>query len=186
MRTGMLLGTVILGTVLLASTGCSENAQPRPPEENAPDTVETLPEKPTEPEVVILRGDVYAAVTHVVSGDTIDVKFLDGQAGRVRYAGISAPENGQEYFDEAAAANRVLVEGKAVYLVRGEHDQDDFGNLLRYVYSGSTLVNAEMVASGHAYARAEPPDGTYGSYFRALEKEAREAGRGFWVFGEDG
>jgi hypothetical protein len=43
------------------------------------------------------------------------------------------------------------------------------------------MVNAELVRLGYAYASAHPPDVKYHDRFLELEREAREAGLGFWA-----
>ena len=82
---------------------------------------------------------------------------------------------------EAADANRDLVEGRRVHLVRDVSDRDRFGRMLRYVYVSGVMVNAELVREGHARAVEFPPDVRYTACFEALEEEAREAGRGMWA-----
>jgi endonuclease YncB( thermonuclease family) len=61
-------------------------------------------------------GDLETAtVAKVVDGDTIELS--DGR--KVRYIGINTPERDQPYYQEAAEANRRLVDGKDVQLVGG-------------------------------------------------------------------
>lgn len=124
-------------------------------------------------------------VVHVVDGDTIDV-LAGGRRVRVRYIGINAPESVDprrpvECFGrEAAAKNKELVDGKVVRLERDVSETDRYGRLLRYVYVGDLFVNAELVRLGYAQAVTYPPDVKYQELFLALEREAREAGRGLW------
>lgn len=121
-----------------------------------------------------------ALVTQVIDGDTI---VIEG-GFRVRYIGIDAPEihpQLEAYGMEALQANRELVEGKEVRLERDISETDKYGRLLRYVYINGTLVNAELVREGLAYAKAYPPDTKYQDYLEELEAEAREAGRGMWA-----
>jgi len=94
-----------------------------------------------------------AQVTRVVDGDTIEVS-IGGTLYRVRYIGIDTPETVAPdrpvgcYGPEASAANKALVEGKTVTLEKDVSDVDQYGRLLRYVYVGSTFVNAELVRQG--------------------------------------
>jgi micrococcal nuclease len=53
--------------------------------------------------------------------------------------------------------------------------------LLRYVYVGDVMVNAELVRQGYARARAYPPDTKYQDQLAALQREAQEAGLGLWA-----
>jgi len=122
-------------------------------------------------------------VTRVIDGDTIEI---EGGA-RVRYIGIDTPETVHpekpvEYFGkEATQKNRELVQGKRVYLEKDIQDKDKYGRLLRYVWVGDTMVNAELIGLGYAYSYTYPPNVKYQKLFLQLEKEAREQGRGLWA-----
>ncbi len=121
-----------------------------------------------------------AKVTRVIDGDTI---IIEGNY-RVRYIGIDTPEvypKVEDYGIEAWEANRRLVGGKEVRLERDVTEKDKYGRLLRYVYVGDVLVNAELVRQGLAEAKAYPPDIKYQDYLEKLEAEARLAGRGMWA-----
>jgi len=115
----------------------------------------------------------------VLDGETITVEG----GYRVRYIGIDAPEiypEAEAFGIEAWQANRRLVEGKEVRLERDVSETDN-GRLLRYVYVGDVLVNAELVKQGLARAKAYPPDTKYQDYLEEMEAEARGAGRGMWA-----
>jgi micrococcal nuclease len=59
-------------------------------------------------------------------------------------------------------------------------DQDRYGRLLRYVYlEDGTLVNAEIIRQGYGFAYVKYPFSRM-EEFRALEREARNKGRGMW------
>jgi micrococcal nuclease len=124
-------------------------------------------------------------VVRVVDGDTIVVR-LDGAQQRVRYVGVNTPESVdprrpvQCFGKEAAARNRALVEGKTVWLEKDVSDADQFGRLLRYVSVDGVLVNAALVREGYARSVTYPPDVGRADELRALEREARDAGRGLW------
>jgi len=115
-------------------------------------------------------------VVQVIDGDTI---VIEG-GYHVRYIGIDSPETDEFYYTEARQMNADLVEGKEVRLESDVTDKDEYGRLLRYVYAGDTLVNAELVKQGCAWATAYPPDIKYQVYLDAMEKEARQLERGFW------
>jgi endonuclease YncB( thermonuclease family) len=121
-----------------------------------------------------------ARVTHVVDGDTIDVE-IDSQTYRVRYIGMDTPERGMPYYAEATQANANLVAGRQVRLEKDVSETDRYGRLLRYVYVGDTMVNAELVRQGYAQAATFPPDVKYQARFRALQREAQAAGLGLWA-----
>jgi micrococcal nuclease len=123
-----------------------------------------------------------ARVVRVIDGDTIEIE--GGQ--RVRYIGINTPElndsraSMRAWAQRAKRVNQQLVGGKTVFLERDISETDRYGRLLRYVYVGDTMVNAELVRLGYAYATSYPPDVKYQDLLRELEREAREAGRGLW------
>ena len=115
-------------------------------------------------------------VTRVIDGDTIEIEG----GYHVRYIGIDAPEKGEPYYLEATEANRSLVGSKKVRLEKDVEDEDKYGRLLRYVWVGDKMVNAELVRLGYAYSHYYPPNLKYQPHFLQLEKEAREQGRGLW------
>jgi len=118
-------------------------------------------------------------VTRVIDGDTIEVD-IGGTIYKVRYIGIDAPELDDErpefcaLAQEATRYNRQLVEGKTVRLEKDVSETDQYGRLLRYVYIGDTLVNAELVRQGLAWAIPYPPDTKYQDYLEELEAEAKQ------------
>ena len=126
-------------------------------------------------------------VVTVTDGDTIWVCCLNRQREKVRYIGIDAPETQhpikgvQEYGYEAKAANRKLVEGKAVRLEFDIARRDRYGRLLAYVYlEDGTFVNAWLVREGFAQVMTVPPNVKYHHLFLNLQREARDAKRGLW------
>jgi micrococcal nuclease len=119
-------------------------------------------------------------VVNVIDGDTVQVE-MEGRIYPVRYTGIDCPEFGEYGYEQATRANRQLVQGKTVRLVKDVSDTDQYGRLLRYVYVGDTLVNAELVRRGLANALTCPPDVAYSGLLVQLEREARAAGRGLWA-----
>ena len=124
-----------------------------------------------------------AYVARVTDGDTIRVR-IDGREYPLRYIGINCPEVGQPYADEATRANQDLVLHKTVLPERDVSETDRHGRLLRYVYLDDQMVNGILVQRGLANAGTYPPDVKHQDYLRALEQEAREAGRGFWAEGQ--
>jgi len=129
---------------------------------------------------------VEARIVRVVDGDTIEVE-IGGREYTVRYIGINTPETKapnrpvEPYGPEASAANEALVAGKVVYLAKDVSETDRYGRLLRYVWVDGIMVNEELVRRGYARASTYPPDVKNAERFLALEREAREAGRGLWA-----
>lgn len=126
-----------------------------------------------------------ARVRRVYDGDTIEVEFR-GETERVRYIGIDTPEMSdprpaiEEMAREAAAANRALVDDRAVRLEFDVQERDRYGRLLAYVWVGDTLVNERLVRDGFARAGSYPPNVRRQDRLRRAERAAREDGRRLW------
>jgi micrococcal nuclease len=143
---------------------------------------------PSEP-----SGPLSVPVTHVVDGDTIDVRMPDGDEETVRYIGIDTPETVKP--DEpvqcggpkAHAVNERLVGGRTVTLHFDAERRDVYGRLLAYVYlpeaglGGRPLfVNAELLRRGLARSLTIPPNDSFASLFARLAARAGALGRGLW------
>ena len=120
-----------------------------------------------------------ALVVEVIDGDTIVVE-VDGEQSQVRYIGMDTPEKNQQYGDRALTANRSLVLGKIVFMVKDESELDSFDRLLRYVFTENTFVNYQLVSIGYATAKSYPPDISCDLAFLIAEDEARLASLGMW------
>ena len=135
-----------------------------------------------------------ALVLHAVDGDTLKI-IIDDREDTVRLIGVDTPETVHpskpvEYFGrEASAFTHHMADGKAVRL---EMDQasaatghrDRYGRLLAYVYlPDGTLLNADIIRQGYGHAYTRFPFAKI-EEFRALEREAGEAGRGLWAGGD--
>ena len=131
----------------------------------------------------------YARVTHVVDGDTVDVRLGSGRAQRVRLLGIDTPEvyNGVECGGPAASAamRRMLPVGTRVRLVSDttQASSDRYGRALRYITRtrDGVQVNRRQVWLGHATVsvyQGVPFLRTTG--FRRAEAAARAVPRGLW------
>lgn len=168
----------------LAITGCTVHPilDTRDPQNQA--IVEARRAPPlAEPVVVpvVVPGLVPARVINVVDGDTIDVE-IDGAEYRVRYILIDTPERKMPLFAESSQANRDLVSGQTVYLVKDVSETDKYGRLLRYVYLGDgTFVNEELVRQGYAQIATFPPDVAMEATIRDAQAEAVSQGRGLWA-----
>ena len=124
-----------------------------------------------------------ATVTNVVDGDTIDVRFADGQTARVRLIGVDTPEVHGEvecYGQAASDFTRGWLLGKQVGLEKDVSETDRYGRLLRYVWVGPQLFNEVLVREGYANVSTYPPDVKYQWRFVEAERAAREEGSGLW------
>ena len=146
------------------------------------DQVLTLPHKSG---IALAPPRIPAQVPRVIDGDTIEVA-INGQSHRVRYIGIDCPETvhpdrGIEWMGpEAVQANKGLVQGSVVCLEKDISGSDKYGRLLRYVWVGDLLVNAELVRLGCCLPSTYQPDVKHQDDLLKAQKEAREAGRGLW------
>jgi hypothetical protein len=120
-------------------------------------------------------------VLRVLDSVTLEVS-IDGQIFQVRYIGIAPPVIPDPTNQDAAAlVHRQLVEGKEVLLVRERTDTDESGRLIRYVISGDTLVNLELVQTGYAIAQSSPPNIACDSLFEQAQVQASAEQVGMWA-----
>lgn len=138
-----------------------------------------------------MAGMTLATVTHIVDGDTIDVRF-DGQEHRIRIIGVDTPETvdpGEPvmcFGAEATAFTRDMISraGNDVYLEKDVSETDQYDRLLRYVWlphdDGNRMLNQELVAQGYVQSSTYPPDVKYQGLFVEAQRVAREEGRGLW------
>lgn len=122
-------------------------------------------------------GSESGIVSDVIDGDTIGV-ILNGEEVRVRYVGVNTPERDEVCYREALEANRALVEGQTVRLVKDESETDRFGRLLRYVYVDNTFVNEQLITQGYAEVVLYPPDERFYGDFLRFENNAARNGLG--------
>lgn len=121
-----------------------------------------------------------ARVVTVIDGDTIDVES-QGQEFRVRYIGVDTPERDEPFYEEATEANRKMVDGEEIILVKDVSETDRYGRLLRYIYlPDGTFVNAELISQGYGRVVTFPPDVAQIELLTDLQQEARENQRGLW------
>jgi micrococcal nuclease len=136
-------------------------------------------------------GPLTARVTHVVDGDTIDVKLADGSDDTVRYIGIDTPETVKPGTPvqcggpRAHKVNDSLVYGRTVTLRFDAEHRDVYGRLLAYVYlprpgRRPLFVNAELARLGLARTLTIPPNDSFAPLFARLAARAGVRGRGLW------
>ncbi len=122
-------------------------------------------------------------VKRVIDGDT----FVLENGEKVRLIGVDTPETVHpskpvEYYGrEASDFATALLEGKNARLEYDQQRIDKYGRTLAYIWVGNLFVNAELIKQGYAHAYMKYPFMQERmEYFRLLEKEARENGRGLW------
>lgn len=123
-----------------------------------------------------------AEVLSITDGDTIHVS-IQNKEYKLRYIGINSPEiyEKSEFFGlEASEKNKVLVDGKRVFLIKDRSNVDQYGRLLRYVMVGNTFVNLQLIREGFAIAKDYPPDTACSRSFNEAEKLARQEKLGIW------
>jgi micrococcal nuclease len=133
----------------------------------------------------------WAKVVRITDGDTIHVDFETGARNQVvRYVGIDTPETKkldtpvQPFGPEAADENEDLVGGKRVCLQKDVSETDQFGRLLRLVWTeDGVFVNERLVHDGLAVLDTFPPDVKYVETFRAAQGDARTRRVGLWSKG---
>lgn len=151
---------------------------------------------------IVIAGDSLK-VTRVIDGDTFELENGD----RVRLIGVDTPETVHpskpvEYYGkEATEFTRKLIEGKTVCLEYDQQKRDRYNRILSYVFVEAdssvgdplglleelqphkkVFLNALLIKWGYAHAYLKYPfKQEYMDYFRLLEREAREAGRGLWA-----
>ena len=107
--------------------------------------------------------------------------LVAGEKLTLRYIGIDTPEMSAADGAAARAQNVALVSGRTVRLEQDVSATDPYGRLLRYVWVGDLLVNAELIRLGYARAVAYPPDIKHQAMLETLQGEAEAAGRGLWA-----
>lgn len=112
----------------------------------------------------------------VSDGDTATVQTKEGERIIVRFQGIDAPENGQEFGQAAREKLTALILGKKVRVV--VIGKDHYKRTLGHVYLGKRRICTEMVAEGYAwhYERYAPDD----TELAKAQRQARAARNGLW------
>jgi micrococcal nuclease len=156
-----------LVSLALVLVGCGESGGTGPPRDARPPT-----------------GDD-TTVTRIVDGDTLWV----APKTKVRLIGIDTPETQDprrpvQCFGEQATRRitELVPPGTPVRLVYDIERRDRYDRTLAYVYrrSDGLFVNAALVREGYAAAYTVPPNVAHVDEFVALQRKAREAGRGLW------
>ncbi len=126
-------------------------------------------------------GPTSAVVAEVIDGDTIELDSGE----RIRYLMVDTPETTQGHDDcfgsNAVQFNRDLVLGKTVSLTYDTECTDQYGRLLAYVSVDGQEVNSLLIERGYGCVLHIPPNGNdRADEFEALERAAKDGGRGLW------
>lgn len=129
-----------------------------------------------------------ATVSHVVDGDTVDLRIGERRV-RARLIGINTPETVDRrrpvecFGPQAKDATRLLLPpGTAVRVERDIEPRDDYGRLLVYVYRAADglFVNHELARRGLAVPLRIPPNTAHAPDFAAAARQAEREGLGLW------
>jgi micrococcal nuclease len=179
-----LVGVLALLLAALAM-GCATSSPPGP----AAGATPTDPSATSADVVAPQDGGAPAVVTHLVDGDTLDVRLQGGTTERVRLIGIDTPETKkpntpvQCYGPEASARLAQLVPvGTAVALLADVEARDRYGRFLAYVFrrADGLFVNLAMVEGGFAHVLRIEPNTAFSVDFSQATATAQRAGRGLW------
>jgi len=122
-------------------------------------------------------GTEKLTVKEVVDGDTIVL----GNEEIVRYLGIDTPEIGECGAEEARKINEKLVFGKRVKLEKDVTDKDQYGRLLRFVFTeDGEFVNWFLIRNGYAQLLAISPDKKFEKVFLDAQLTAKKENLGIW------
>ena len=147
---------------------------------------------PGQPRTVSVPGGgsgLPATVTHVVDGDTVDLR-LAGEPERARLLGIDTPETVKPdspvdcFGPEASARTKVLLPpGTAVVVQRDREARDRYGRLLVYLWrrSDRLFVNGSLVSEGYARTLSIAPNTSHQADLASRASAARAAGAGLWA-----
>lgn len=127
-----------------------------------------------------------ANVIRTIDGDTIEVKFQNGDIEKVRFILIDTPETnhprlGEQPFGmEAASFTDVHLTDKEVKLEFDISERDKYGRLLAYVWLDGVNFNKMLVERGLARVAIFPPDIKYIDEFEEAQNMARANEIGIW------
>ena len=121
----------------------------------------------------------WVQVVQVIDGDTISIE-RDGRVERVRYLGVNTPEMDEPLGPAGRTCNREMVEGRQVYLLKDTSETDQYGRLLRFIFTADGFVNERLLLEGCAVQVTYEPDVACVDLFAQAEAQAREAGLGVW------
>jgi endonuclease YncB( thermonuclease family) len=119
-----------------------------------------------------------AVVKRVIDGDTVEL--FNGTV--LRYTAITAPEEGEDFAEEATKLNQQLVEGKEIKLEYDNYTSDKFGRILAYPIIDNKNICVELVSKGMAelviYQKRKPF--IYQVQLLEAQEQAKKQELGIW------
>ncbi|EKE06063.1 MAG: hypothetical protein ACD_19C00091G0002 [uncultured bacterium] len=119
-----------------------------------------------------------AVVKRVIDGDTVEL--FNGTV--LRYTAITAPEEGEDFAEEATKLNQQLVEGKEIKLEYDNYTSDKFGRILAYPIIDNKNICIELVSKGMAelviYQKRKPF--IYQVQLLEAQEQSRKNKLGIW------
>ncbi|WKZ25806.1 MAG: thermonuclease family protein [bacterium] len=119
-----------------------------------------------------------AVVKRVIDGDTVEL--FNGTV--LRYVGITAPEESEDFAEEASKLNKELVEGKEIKLEYDNYTSDKFGRILAYPIIDEKNISIELVRKGMAelviYQKRKPF--IYQVQLLEAQEQAKSKKLGIW------
>lgn len=111
-----------------------------------------------------------------------EAKLSDGR--KIRYSGISVPnKKDKPFFRECLEANQRLVQDLPVIILVQQAGRSGRARRIPVLaFSGTLLINAELIRQGYALAGHCDEDFRYRELFFELQQEARSSGRGLWAY----
>jgi micrococcal nuclease len=128
-------------------------------------------------------------VVKVYDGDTIRVRFANGQEERIRFLLVDTPETShpqkgvEPYGEEAKLFTRYKIKkSRIVELGYDAEKRDHYGRLLAYVYCDRKLLQEELVRRGLArVSHTRNRDANMVRMMKEAEREAKARGKGIWA-----
>ncbi|MEU4704792.1 thermonuclease family protein [Nocardia salmonicida] len=135
------------------------------------------------------HADTTATVIKVVDGDTVDIRYPDGQTDRVRILGIDTPETKDPnkpiecWGPEATAFATTELAGRAVTLRIDptQDERDRYQRLLAYIDRDGWNYSIEAARAGvaRAYIYDHSPVTLY-PQIETAQQQAQAEARGLW------
>lgn len=127
------------------------------------------------------RHKLDGRVVRITDGDGLIAVIPGFGKLNIRLAHIDAPERGQPWGGESKQALERMLD-RADTQFRLLH-RDQRARAVAVVWSGSTVINEEMVRLGHAWMYDQYVPSASRPHYRALMEQARESRSGLWGTG---